>query len=489
MSQPLFEPTWTVSQLCGEIRGVLGEVFSTLWVAGEVQRLKESRSGHLYFELVEKDAGDGICGKLDAVLWRSDWQRVRRALAASGQQLAEGMEIRCRGGLDFYGAGGRLQLVVREVDPVFTLGLLEKRRRETLAALAAAGLLEANRALALAEVPLRIALVTSEGSAAYHDFVTTLAESGYGFRVLLIHAAVQGRTAERELTSALLLAGRTGRPDGPHGGAVDCIVLVRGGGAKSDLAVFDSRAVAEAVARSPVPVITGLGHEIDQSIADRVAHTAVKTPTKVAELLIERVAASERAMDERRRALARAAAGRLRDGREALGSAERGVELARTRLTAAAARLAEHARTLARVARSRLRGAEARRAERQRHLIGKVGWLLARRRDEIPRHRLLRASATARQQLGRIDRRAEELARRLAAASRRGLRERAARLAAMERLVHELAPQRTLERGYSITRAAAGTPITDPAQASAGDRITTQTAGGTFASRVEETTP
>src|SRR4029078_7543944 len=117
-------------------------------------------------------------------------------------------------------------------------------------------------------------------SAAYHDFLSCLRESGYGFRVIFFHAAVQGKEAEREVVSALrALAGLD----------VDCAVLIRGGGSRTDLAAFDSRAIAEAVARAPLPVLTGLGHEIDQSISDLVAHTALKTPTKVAELLVDAV--------------------------------------------------------------------------------------------------------------------------------------------------------------------------------------------------------
>ena len=397
------------------------------------------------------------------------------------------MEIRCRGGIDFYGAGGRLQLVVREVDPVFTLGMLERRRRETLAALEAAGLLEVNRGLALPPLPLTVALVTSEGSAAYHDFVATLGESGYGFRVLLVHAAVQGRGAERELTSALTLAGRAGfgdprrrprrrlrgadpwwwceeRPRGlrqPRGG--------RGGGA-----------LRRPGADRPRP-------RDRRSIADRVAHTALKTPTKVAELLIERVAASERALSESRRAVAAAARERLRDGRESLGSAERGVELARTRLTATAARLAEHARTLTRVARARLRGAEGQREQTRRRLTARVGWLLARRRAELPAGRLRRAGTAVRHRLRRLEEHQGERARRLSATSRRSLRELTARLAAAERLVHQLAPARLLERGYSITRTPSGDLLTDPRQAPPGTRITTETARGTLTSEVEET--
>ena len=454
MSLPLFDPTWSVSQLCEEIRGFLGEAFPSLWVAGEVQRLRESQRGHLYFELVEKDDRDGVCGRLEAVVWRTDWQRVRRALAATGQEVADGMAIRCRAGVDFYGAGGRLQLVVRDVDPVFTLGHLERRRRETLAALTAAGLLEVNRGLPLPVPPLDVALVTSRGSAAYHDFLTTLGESGYGFRLFFIHAAVQGRGAEREIVSALALAARSG---------AGCVALVRGGGARSDLAVFDSRAVAEAVARSPLPVLTGLGHEIDRAIADRVAHTASPTPTAVAELLVERAAACDRAAAEAGRALRRAGLDRLRGGREALGRAERGVALARSRLAAAAGRLEERARALSRAGRARLGEA-------------------ARRRRELA----ARLAAAAPRRLARRAAQPDAVARRLAALATARLEERTTHLDGLERLARELAPDRTLARGYSITRDAAGRTLTDPAQAAAGDRIQTRLAGGELTSRVEE---
>jgi len=547
------EPTYSVSQLCDEIKEVLGEVFPPLWVAGEAQRVKESARGHLYFELVEKDDADGVRGKLDAVIWRSVWQRLRATLRASlgttAQGIDDGLQIRCRGSVDFYPPSGRLQFIVREVDPTFTLGQLELRRRETLEALAAAGLLEVNRALPLAELPLTLALITSHGSAAYHDFVHTLTESGYGFRVLLIHAAVQGRGAEAELVSAFALAARR---------AVDCTVLIRGGGSRSDLAVFDSRAVAEAVARSPVPVLTGLGHEIDESIADRVAHTALKTPTKVAELLVDRVARQEAAMDELRRAVARASRQRLLRGHEALGRAERGVALGRSRLLAAAAWVEEHARALARAGRVRLREAARARHAVARRLAAEAPRLLARRAAEPAEagHRIaalararIREAQVAQSNLANrliataprlLKRRREEPAnlwrriatlvpgqlrqareaqknlshklntaaqhllrqqqmeledvgRRIATRTAGRLREYSLRLDGLERLAEGLNPIRVLTRGYSITRtgpAAArsqpGAVVTDPDQVSTGSRVTTQTAGGSFVSRVEE---
>lgn len=450
----LFEPTYTVSQLCGEVRDFLGEAFSSVWVVGEAQRVRPSQRGHVYFELVEKGERDEITGKLDAVIWKNDALRIGRLLAASEQRLMDGVQIRCRGSLDFYAPGGRLQLCIREVDPAFTLGLLERRRRETLAALSAAGLLELNRGLALCELPLTLGLVTSQGSAAYHDFLSGLTESGYGFRVLFVHAAMQGREAEREVVSAL--AALRGLP-------IDCAVLIRGGGSRTDLAAFDSRAIAEAIARAPFPVLTGLGHEIDRAIADMTAHTAFKTPTKVAEFLIERVAGCEAAYRDLRRMLIREALEPLRAGREALGRAERGVSLARMRLAAAGARIEEHARALARLGKSALRQAGRRQDALRDRLV-----------DLAPRR--LAAARRERTRLGE----------RLAGVARGHVREAQATVQGIERLTHQLAPERTLERGFSLTRDPSGKILRHPGQVRAGDRITTRVAGGTLASRVEE---
>jgi exodeoxyribonuclease VII large subunit len=431
----------------------LNEAFPAVWVVGEAQRVRPSARGHLYFELVEKGDRDEIVGKLDAVIWKGDLLRVQRMLSGSGQKISEGMQIRCRASIDFYGPGGRLQLCVREVDPTFTLGMLELRRRETLAALAAAGLLERNRSLPLADLPLTIALITSHGSAAYHDFLSGLAESGYGFRVVLMHAAVQGREAEREIVSAL--ASLAGLP-------VDCAVLIRGGGSRSDLAVFDSRAIAEAIARAPFPVLAGLGHEIDVSIADQVAHQSFKTPTKVAEFLVERIARQEQRLDDLRRNLVREALEPLRAGREALGRAERGVELARMRLAAAGQRIDELARALTRLGRSALRQA-------------------GRRRDGLR----VRLTELAPRRVQDMDRERRRLGERVVAGARADLRESRATLQGMERLCVQLAPERTLERGFSITRDPAGAILRHPDQVQAGDRITTRVSGGTLDSRVE----
>ena len=334
-------------------------------MVGEVQRFRPSAAGHQYFDLVEKGEGaarDQIVGVLSAVIWKGEYQRLRPVLERAGERLADGLRIRCRASVDFYPPGGRLQVQIREIDPTFTLGDLAQRRQETLQALSAAGLLETNRALPLPALPMSIALVTSAGSAAYHDFLATLRESGYAFRVLVVHSAVQGAEAERSLPSALALAAGTN---------CDCIVLIRGGGSKSDLAVFDSQAVAEAVARAAKPVLTGLGHEIDESVADLVAHESFKTPTKVAEELVARISGAELAVARLREQLMRQARLAMAEAGGRLARAERRAVAARLRLAQISLRLAALAEGLRRVAMHRLRSADQQLASWAR-LVGEL---------------------------------------------------------------------------------------------------------------------
>ncbi|MEO8503052.1 MAG: exodeoxyribonuclease VII large subunit [Acidobacteriota bacterium] len=455
MTLPLFPETYSVSALAGEVRALLREAYDGVWVTGEIHALKIHRSGHVYLDLVEKDAaGDTILAKLDAVLWARDHERVRRLLTQHGQRLAEGLTIRCRCNVDFYPPHGKLQVQIRDIDPVFTLGALEMRRRETMAALVAAGLLDRNRALPLVDLPLRVALITSEGSAAYHDFLSTLSESGYGFQLLFFHAAVQGPQAEREVAAALAAVGRF---------AVDCVVMVRGGGARSDLAAFDSRAIAEAVAMTGVPVITGLGHEIDESIADRVAHTMQRTPTKAAEFLIGLVAEAEDRYQRVRSSLMREAEEPLLTARRRMERATQGLRLAVTRLARQGDRVRELGRGLAALSRRRL-GEAARRREETRIRLGLAAPRMIQRQDEAAERPLRRLADLAGARLGKA----------------------AIVLAGLERLASSLDPQRTLHRGYSITRTSTGRLLRQPGEVRAGELLRTQIERGVVTSRVEE---
>ena len=428
--------TYTVSQFAWEMKGLLGDTYPSVWIAGEVQRLRPAARGQIYFELVEKGRGDRVQAKLDCVIWADDQPKVEAVLREAGVELSEGVVLRCAGRPDFWPGGGRFQFVVSGVDPLFSLGARERRRRETLRALQAAGLLELNKRLPLAPAPLDIGLVTSEGSAAYHDFLHTLEQSGFGFRVVLVHAAVQGAAAEAEIGRAFELLKAFAR----DGGRLDAIALIRGGGSRADLATFDSRRVARAVAEADVPVICGVGHQIDVSISDLVAHTTCKTPTEAAELLVGRVGGAAYGVEETARVLARQARDVLRVAENRVSQVtHRFASPSRALLVTRAAHCRAMERDLTRSAKRTL--ADAERLERER------------------RTRLLRGAFLP-------------------------VRRAARQMEAHRRLCEQLSPERTLARGFSLTRRADGRLVRSVGDVAPGAELLTRVRGGAIRSRV-----
>ncbi|MEM6454855.1 MAG: exodeoxyribonuclease VII large subunit [Acidobacteriota bacterium] len=444
--------TFRVSELADELKHVLAEAFDALWVVGEVQRVHLSSRGHLYFELTEKGAGDRVIGKLDAVLWRSDHARAQRALGVSGPAVQIGQEVRCLGKLDFYPPNGRLQFVAREIDALYTLGALERRRRETLAALREADLLARNQEVRLPRLVLDIGLVTSFESAAYHDFLTTLAASGYPFRVRFVHASVQGAPAEDELVRALHRVAAE---------PVDAIVLTRGGGARSDLAAFDGRALAFAVAQCPKPVLAGLGHEIDQAVVDLIARLSLKTPTEAATFLVDRARQAELAVRDCEGELLHLAGRRLQAARADLTRLERLAPAARGRLRLAARSLEQHRDALARAGARRLRD--------------------VRRTLDMHRTQL---TVSGPRRLAQRGAQLEPLVQRIADRARGRLRTVHTLIDGRARLCSELDPTRQLARGYSITRAADGAIVRRADAVAPGDPLITHTADGAIHSTV-----
>lgn len=249
-----------------------------VWVDGEISGPRESR-GHFYFDLVDRDEKGAVTAKVPVALWSRTRTRVDQKLRDAGTvRLEEGVKVRIRGPLELWLAGGRLQLSMQDIDPAFTLEALESERERVLALLRAENLIERNRLLPLGAMPLHIALITADESAAQADFMHSLFESGLPWQVAFIDSKVQGAGAERTIAAALRTAQRMN---------VDVVALVRGGGSRLDLAVFDHELVARSIATSSLPIFTGIGHEIDTSVADVVAHTASKTPTACAEALID----------------------------------------------------------------------------------------------------------------------------------------------------------------------------------------------------------
>jgi exodeoxyribonuclease VII large subunit len=287
VSQPAFdlefddgaEPTYSVSELADAVNGVLRSRFGDgVWVRGEIQGYSE-RGAHAYFRIVE--SGDNGKAVLDVALFANIRMRLRPILQKHRLQLADGMKVRIFGSLDFYAPTGRLSLKMAGIDPRYTLGEMALQRDEIVRRLVASGAYDSNRRRTVAAVPLRLGVITSIGSAAWHDFTHELELSGFGFALQVVDVRVQGDFASDMVTDAInQLSNR---------GDLDVLIIIRGGGSRSELAAFDTESIARAIAASPLPVFTGIGHEIDRSVADEVAHSAFKTPTACAGALIERV--------------------------------------------------------------------------------------------------------------------------------------------------------------------------------------------------------
>jgi exodeoxyribonuclease VII large subunit len=293
----LSEETLTVAQLLDTLGEAMGVAMpGPVWVRGEVSGLQRTNRGAAFFRLVDPERPDNA---LDVAASGRMMITVTHALESAGVGgLRSGIEVRVRGTVGLRHSRGLIQLSLLEVDPAFTAGRLALSRDELLRRLAADGTLAANERLEIPLVPLRIGLVTSRGSAAHADFLAQLRRPGYGFRVRTVQAAMQGEAAEDNIVRGLE---RLATED------VDLVALVRGGGAKLDLAAFDTERVGRAIGSMPVPVITGIGHETDRTVADEAAAVALKTPTAAAEWIVSRVADYAGRLDTAKRAIREAA--------------------------------------------------------------------------------------------------------------------------------------------------------------------------------------
>lgn len=275
--------TLTLYELNSMVRDVveLG-MPGSYWVEAELSEVRE-RSGHCYMELVQKDlTGNSTVARASARCWRSTWASVRPGFEqVTGEHFRAGLKVLLQVHAQFHENFG-FSWIVTDIDPAYTLGDMARRRQEIIRILKEEGVFDLNKELCLSLFASRIAVVSSESAAGYGDFCNQLDTNAYGFAfsVRLFPAVMQGERTEGSIISAL---------DAINSEAddFDCVVIIRGGGAVSDLSAFDSLALAENVANFPLPVITGIGHERDESVLDMVANKRVKTPTAAAALLIE----------------------------------------------------------------------------------------------------------------------------------------------------------------------------------------------------------
>jgi exodeoxyribonuclease VII large subunit len=426
--------TWTVAQVTELASVAVEQAFGGLiWVEGEICNLSRSARGHVYFSLIEPGS-DQNAPDIQLSVTLFDWNRQKVNLqirrAGEGMRMTNGVKVRIRGTVELYQAKGQLQLKMIAIDPAYTLGDLAAVRAALLARLAADDLLDANGRLAMPMLPLRVGLVTSLGSAAHADFRHEIEASALPIDVLEFDARVQGIEADDTLEEAVFAAADA---------AVHVICIVRGGGAQTDLAAFDTERVARAIATSWVPVWVGIGHEIDRTVADVVAHSSHKTPTACAAALVTLVRQAIDQPEEAWAGISRKARGRLETAEAALEWTE-----------------------VVRRAERQLVGATARLAERSSFLQRGVGHRL-----DMTTHWLDGATAT------------------VVATGPRQLRNAERELDAVAAQVRAFDPARIVERGWSLTRRADGTVVRSVAELDTGDELVTRLADGEVRSTVQ----
>ena len=277
--------TLTLYELNSLVREVIEcEMPNEYWVEAELSECRESR-GHCYMELIQKDEQNATpIAKASAKCWASKWMIVRPYFErTTSQQLHTGMKVLLKVYPQFHEAYG-FSWIVTDIDPTYTLGDMARKRQEIIRQLKEEGVFDLQKELQLPLFCQHIAVISSETAAGYGDFCNQLADNPYGFQfsTQLFPAIMQGEGVEQSIIAAL---------ERIYNMDFDCVVIIRGGGATSDMSGFDTLALAENVANFPIPIITGIGHDRDESILDMVSHTRVKTPTAAAALLIDHLKA------------------------------------------------------------------------------------------------------------------------------------------------------------------------------------------------------
>jgi exodeoxyribonuclease VII large subunit len=461
---PLFEvdETLTVGQVNRRLSEAIRRSFSKeVWVQGQIRNLSRSGRGHVYFDLCDPtEAGAQPRASIAVTLFDSNRQIVNRVITRTGNtvRIDDGVEVRIKATVEMYMPRGQVQLNMTSIDPEFTLGRLGADRDQLLRELKAERLLDANQLVSMPLVPLRVGLITSGGSAAHADFHEQVAASGYAFEITMLSTRVQGEFAPEEIAEMIM-----------HGEQldVDVLALVRGGGARTDLAAFDTAPVARAIAASSKPVLCGIGHEIDTSVADLVAHASLKTPTACAQYLIERVADFDFALANRAGRLAAVALALPQDQDKLVSerAALLGHRVAETLNTASQSTTIAAAGLDRRVERAIARS-EQRLATTQGHVIA-------------------RSSSAFTSGLRWCDQHQDLLSERPS----RALRNEGNRLDLLEARLSAIDPVQALQRGYSITTTSTGQLVRNADQVNVGAELTTRLAAGTVISTVSAVDP
>lgn len=264
------------------------------WVIAEISEIKENYAGHCYLELIEKHPEEkDVKARIKAIIWNSRYRFLSTFFEnITGESLKPGLKILVKTKIEYHEIYG-LSLIISDIDPSYTIGEMALKRQMVIKKLEEEGVFSMNKELSFQSVPQRIAVISSKTAAGYSDFIKHLHDNSYGYvyYTALFETVMQGTETEKSVISSLNRIA-----DNPD--LFDVLVIIRGGGSQSDLSWFDSYNIAYYVTQFPIPVITGIGHDKDLSVTDMVAYKSLKTPTAVADFLIECVAAAEAHLDQ-----------------------------------------------------------------------------------------------------------------------------------------------------------------------------------------------
>jgi exodeoxyribonuclease VII large subunit len=275
----------TLFELNGLIKGSINKAFpDSFWVVAEISELKVNTNGHCYLELIEKDTeSEAMKARARATIWSSVFRMIRPYFETTVRTaLSPGLKIMVKASVEFHELYG-LSLNITDIEPAFTLGEMAKQKQDVIDQLIREGVFDLNKRQELGRLPRKIAVISSRTAAGYGDFHDQLLHNPYGYKfyIRLFPAIMQGEEAEASIVNAMERVFR-------FEDFFDALVIIRGGGAQSDLSCFNGYWLASHIAQFSLPVLTGIGHEQDETVADRVAHTRLKTPTAVAEFLLAR---------------------------------------------------------------------------------------------------------------------------------------------------------------------------------------------------------
>lgn len=431
----------TVSELNNLIQDVLQAGFpQPLWLCGEIQGYNRNRSkNHIFFEIVEKDPNSkNIIAKIGLVLFSGRKSHINDVLKKSENAfvLKDDIEVKFACTIDFYPPHGAVRLIVESIDPTYTLGRFAQEKQKLIVLLKENGVLERNKQHPLPLVPLRIGLITSDDSAASNDFCSEIQKSGFGFQLYLRNALMQGKSAEKDICQAI--------DELSSHKSLDVVIITRGGGSIADLSCFDSKMIAEKIADCPYPVLSGIGHEINFSIADMAAHTYAKTPTAIAQFLVNRVKVFLDDLDEKYERVVDLALEKIRDEQQ--------------RLKNCATVLRDHTRVY-------LKGHNEQIIRMQEVIKHRSGALLNDHQKSLKERRSVLKKAI---HIYLVNNRSK--------------------LISYQKLIDFAHPVNTIKRGFSITRTKNGTILKSIRSVHSKEEVTTEVSDGLITSEVKQVT-